>query len=292
MRLVGMRFGKVFATATGSSTLQDITGPWPVSANLAVQPRRFVSRVAIDPTDSNVAYVAFATYCGAVSTCGQVYKTTNLVTALTGWSTPSWTKASAGLPDIPVSAFVVDPRNPQTLFAGTDIGVYASSDGGASWAPFGSGLPRVSVFDLALHAPSGTLRAATHGRGIWEIAVGDATPVFSGLASPNIGLGSTPTLLYGIPEGGIPRGHRAAWRSLSGRRRSLSGPWIRPPVSSPLPSTPARSARAATRSATAMRVGGGFNPPRGAAPSPWARRSSHATSIDGARSPSIPTTRR
>ena len=202
VRLVGMRFGKVFGTATGAGILADITGPWPVSANLAAQPRRFVSRVAIDPTDSNVAYVAFATYCGAVSTCGQVYKTTNLVIALLASSLPSWTKSSAGLPDIPVSAFVVDPRNPQSLFAGTDIGVYASSDGGASWAPFGSGLPRVSVFDMALHAPSGTLRVATHGRGIWEIAVGDATPVMSGLASPSIGLGSTPTLLYGYLKAG------------------------------------------------------------------------------------------
>ncbi len=57
------------------------------------------------------------------------------------------------------------------LFAGTDFGVYRSMDGGASWSRFGTGLPFVAVRDLYV-APDGTfVRAATFGRGVWEIGL-------------------------------------------------------------------------------------------------------------------------
>jgi hypothetical protein len=202
----------VYATHNGSSALVNVTGLWPASATLASQPRRFVSRVVVDPTSTDVAYVTFATYCTAgglpAAGCAQVYKTSNLTTALAAAALPTWTPANSGIPDVPVSAFVVDPRDPNQLFAGTDIGVYRSGDGGLTWLPYGTGFPRVAVFDMALHAPTGTLRVATHGRGIWEIAAGNATPALASLASPTIGLGGGPTLLYGFIKAGslVPPG--------------------------------------------------------------------------------------
>jgi subtilisin-like proprotein convertase family protein len=203
VRLVGMRFGSVFATTTGSTTLIDVTGPWPTSAGATSQPRRFVSRAVIDPNNANTAYVTFATYCAGVVNCAQVWKTTNLDGA-----PATWTMASSGIPDIPVSAFVVDPRNSNNLFAGTDIGVFNSTDGGATWNPYGTGFPRVAVFELALHAPTGTLRAVTHGRGLWEIRAGLATPTFSNLSSPIILPGESPTAIGGTIKAGslVPPG--------------------------------------------------------------------------------------
>ncbi len=212
VRLVGMRFGKVFATHNGSSTLVDVTGTWRTGN---IQPRPFVSRVKIDPNDVNTAYVTFAEYCttatpATAGDCAQVWKTTNLVTALAASTLPTWTAANTGLPDIPVSSFAIDPRNSLNLFAGTDIGVYNSTDGGASWAPYGTGLPRVAVFELALQGSTGLLRAATHGRGIWEISAGKPTPAFSNLTSDIIAQGDSPTLLGGkiaagslIPPGSV-----------------------------------------------------------------------------------------
>jgi hypothetical protein len=73
-----------------------------------------------------------------------------------------------------VNAFVIDPNNSSHLFAGTDVGVYESTDGGSTWNPFGTGLPNAAVFDLAIGSPGTSnevLRAATHGRGIWEIPI-------------------------------------------------------------------------------------------------------------------------
>ena len=162
VRIVGTRDGKVYRTMTGANPLTDVTSA-SFPANPGDSTRRFISRVVIDPNDVNTAYVTFAYYAPA----GQsVWKTANLNAA-----TPTWTAAGNGIPSIPVNGFVVDPADSAVLYTGTDIGVYQSTNGGASWSPFSAGLPRVPVFDLALQNANRVLRAATHGRGIYEISV-------------------------------------------------------------------------------------------------------------------------
>src|SRR5262249_16795277 len=109
VRLVGTNVGLVFlSTTSGATTMTNVTG--------AISPLRYIGRVAIDPTNSNVAYVCLN---GFGLTSGQhVWKTTNLLSGA-----PTWSVAGSGIPDVPVNAFVVDPADTQTLYAGTDIGV-------------------------------------------------------------------------------------------------------------------------------------------------------------------------
>jgi hypothetical protein len=95
----------------------------------------------------------------------------------------SWTSIAGNLPDAPVNDLLVDPQNPQTLYAGTDLGVYATRNLGAGWYPFGVGMPIQPVFDLSLHSASRTLVAATHGRSQWKILLWDV-PVATALAPP------------------------------------------------------------------------------------------------------------
>jgi FG-GAP repeat len=153
IRLAGTTVGRIYVSTTaGATTMTDITGAIPA---------RYVGRVAIDPNNSNIAYVALN---GFGLAAGQhVWKTTNLTGA-----SPTWTASGTGIPDVPASAFVVDPANSNTLYAGTDIGVFRSTDGGASWQPFSDNLPRVAVFGMELQLTNRVLRIATHGRGIWE----------------------------------------------------------------------------------------------------------------------------
>ena len=160
VRIVGLNNGKVFATSTGSTTMTDVTGPIPA---------KYVARAVIDPNNQNTAYVTLA---GFGLAAGQhVWKTTNLNAA-----SPTWTAAGNGIPDVPVNAFAVDPNDSSNVFAGTDIGVYNSTDGGANWAPYGSGLPVVAVFDLAIQNANRILRIATHGRGLWETSLSSTPP--------------------------------------------------------------------------------------------------------------------
>ena len=162
IRLVGTTNGTVFlSTTAGATTMTQLSVPWPA---------RYVGRIVIDPTNSNIAYVCLNGF--GLSAGQHVWKTTNLLSP-----TPTWSSAGSGIPDVPVNAFVVDPANTQNLWAGTDIGVFQSTDGGANWQPFSSGLPRVAVFGMEIQPRHRVLRIATHGKGMWEYDLGNKKPV-------------------------------------------------------------------------------------------------------------------
>ena len=178
VRMVSISEGSVFVTTNGSSPMTDISTSLPII---------FAGAVAIDPHDKNIGYV---TYCGFGLAAGtHVWKNANL----SGGAT-NWVASGNGIPDVPVNALVIDPRNSNNLFAGTDIGVYRSTDAGNSWNPFGTGMPRVPVFALDIQDQSRVLRAATHGRGIWEIAIAGsqvaALSIGSMTAAPTTGNGN------------------------------------------------------------------------------------------------------
>jgi hypothetical protein len=63
---------------------------------------------------------------------------------------------------------VIDPLNATHFYVGTDIGVFRTTNAGATWQLFNDGLPNTAVYDLRLQATTRLLRAATHGRGLWE----------------------------------------------------------------------------------------------------------------------------
>lgn len=165
VRLIGLIDGTLFGTNTGANPLTNLG-----AGNAPALPARAVTRVAIDPNNTSVAY---ALYGGWGLAAGQhVWKTTAFGTAAT------WVPSGSGIPDVPVDSIVVDPTNSNNVFVGTDIGVYWSQDAGATWNPLGSGLPRVAVFDLAIQSQNRILRIATHGRGMWELLIpGATTPV-------------------------------------------------------------------------------------------------------------------
>ncbi|MEM7307711.1 MAG: hypothetical protein AAF682_13615 [Planctomycetota bacterium] len=72
-----------------------------------------------------------------------------------------------------VLSFANTPFDPMTLYAGTDIGVFRSLDGGQSWHPFIEDFPVAPVSELVFvpnDAQGATHRliAATNGRGLWS----------------------------------------------------------------------------------------------------------------------------
>jgi photosystem II stability/assembly factor-like uncharacterized protein len=90
---------------------------------------------------------------------------------------------TGNLPDIPVNDIIALDN---ALVVGTDIGTFISEDGGQTWQRFGTGLPALSVQKLRYNERTGTLRAITHGRGMYDLTwrvQPDRAPVFLSAAA-------------------------------------------------------------------------------------------------------------
>ncbi|TAH43777.1 MAG: T9SS type A sorting domain-containing protein [Bacteroidetes bacterium] len=134
-----------------------------VSAGL---PNRYPRDIAIDPRDSRIVYVAFSGFGS-----GHLFKSTN--------SGQTWTDISTALPDIPFHCIMHDLMHPDTIYAGSDLGVFVSADAGLNWDAMNLGLPdAVMVFDLAYSYADQTILAFTHGNGVYK---NDATGLSVGI---------------------------------------------------------------------------------------------------------------
>ncbi len=129
-----------------------------------------IQRVILDPVSENTFYLTRASYAG-----GQVIKTTDFGTT---WSNVSGSGGTA-LPAVPVNDLFIDPANTAHLYAGSDVGVYWSSNGGINWTRLGNNMPIVPVQDFSFFSNGGArfLRAATHGRGVYELQIDTPLPV-------------------------------------------------------------------------------------------------------------------
>ena len=56
-----------------------------------------------------------------------------------------WTDISGDLPDTPVSALALDHNNPNTIYVGTDVGVFATNDLGTTWLAYDNGIPNSPI---------------------------------------------------------------------------------------------------------------------------------------------------
>ena len=144
--------GRFWLTANGGATFQlkvltVLAAPWP-------------------GFNSSVAYASNNTmYVGNEAPIGTALR---VIKSSDGGTT--WAPATTGLPAVPVTKLLVSPRDAtgRTVYAATWIGVYETTNAGASWHLFGSGLPIVNVSDLYMPTDGSYLRVSTFGRGVWE----------------------------------------------------------------------------------------------------------------------------
>ena len=129
---------------------------WVASAPL---PARFVTSIGVHPAISLRGFVGLSGFG-----TGHVYRTDD--------AGATWVDISTNLPDIPVNAVLVDAASPDTIYVGTDIGVFVLGADG-SWAPLDQGLPNAIVLGLSQNPATGLLVAATHGRGAFGLLLGE-----------------------------------------------------------------------------------------------------------------------
>ncbi|WP_082026778.1 T9SS type A sorting domain-containing protein [Flammeovirga sp. OC4] len=128
---------------------------------------RKVSAVAMDPSDDNTWYVGAGNFCRGQQ---QLWSTVISPTAANPrgreniydnikyqgkiWKTTdagnSWTELTQGIDEkAQFSRIIVHPTNSNMIFAGSQYGLFKSSDGGASWTNIGEGkLDNNTVMDM------------------------------------------------------------------------------------------------------------------------------------------------
>jgi len=144
---VGHENGAVFVS-------RDANGTAPTWLPCPLSPARYCTSVAPHPTDPATAY---ATFGGFVN--NNVWVTTDFG--------HTWNALGKQLPAAPVRTLAIHPAKAGFLYVGTDVGVFASEDGGATWTPTNQGPANVSVEHLFWSGK--VLYAATHGRGMYRI---------------------------------------------------------------------------------------------------------------------------
>jgi photosystem II stability/assembly factor-like uncharacterized protein len=141
--------GGVFRSSDGGATWQSVGTKLPL-ADAAV------TNLAISPTDPKRVWVTFGGYKPKV----RVFETRD--------GGVNWTDLSAGLPaEYAVNAVAAEAGPNNSVYVGTDNGVYYRDDRLNSWVPFKDGLPEVVVAMLLVDKPRNRLFAATFGRGVW-----------------------------------------------------------------------------------------------------------------------------
>ena len=93
--------------------------------------------------------------------------------------TATWTDIDNGtgpLGDLPVTGIARDDST-GTLYVGTDFSVLTDSPAAngsfdGNWQPAADGMPQVEIAGVNIDPNTGTLYAATHGRGIWSLDIG------------------------------------------------------------------------------------------------------------------------
>ena len=192
--------------STTAANLANSSTPWPdlalspVTNDMAdsqvFNPAGFdISSVLLDlhdPTGATI-YATVMGFSGNGLNAPHVYRSTD--------AGAHWTNVTANLPNAPANSVAVDPNDASTVYVALDTGVYATSQITTCatqncWSVLGVGLPNAPVVQLAAASalPAGgssvgILRAATYGRGIWQI------PLLSATAPSSAQIAMTPASL-------------------------------------------------------------------------------------------------
>ncbi|MEP6922084.1 MAG: Ig-like domain-containing protein [bacterium] len=171
---VGHNNGSIYYTTNGT----DPTPTWTQANSGSPLPGTICTRIAIDPTNSSRVYATF----GQFTSSGKVWRTNN--------NGVSWTNLTSNLPLAPVRTITVWEQDPNFLYVGTEVGVFASANGGLSWSPTNDGPTNCSVNELFWMG--NTLVAATHGRGMFSIGISTGQLPTVNITSPASGASFDP----------------------------------------------------------------------------------------------------
>lgn len=145
---VGHNNGDVYRTTNGTNAAPTWT---KMDDNATALPGRKVLRITLDPANANRVFVCFAGY-----------NTDNLWESTNGGA--SWA-SKPGMPAAPIKDVEIHPSRGAYLYAGSEVGLLVSENGGTSWSS--SATPAYASIDEMMWS-GGELYLITHARGMFR----------------------------------------------------------------------------------------------------------------------------
>ncbi|HWI93040.1 MAG TPA: hypothetical protein VNT20_17305 [Flavisolibacter sp.] len=155
--------GHIYRTDDGAAT-----STWTDKTLAPLPSARPVMDISVDNGNENRVIVCY----GGTNTSGTAAQSVFISTN----GGDAWTDISNGLPNVGANAVVFDPNAANTIYIGTDVGIFRTTDLGVSWTAFDNGIPNVVITDLQVDAARNLLFAATFGRGMFKL---DITPALT-----------------------------------------------------------------------------------------------------------------
>ena len=125
-----------------------------------------ISGIGTHPINKNKAYALFSIADGpkilATDDLGETW------TDLSGFGR-NQSESNNGFPDVATFSLLVMPFDTNQIWVGTEVGLFESLDGGATWNYADNGLPPVHIYEMKIVNDEVVL--ATHGRGIWTVSL-------------------------------------------------------------------------------------------------------------------------
>jgi photosystem II stability/assembly factor-like uncharacterized protein len=161
----GNRGGEIHLTTNAGGVWNDLDP----SRTLPARP---VNGIAFDPTNAETLYIALSSFNDATfERPGHVFKTENALDPI-----PTWKNVSPPI-DVPFNVIAIDPRDALLVYAGSDTGLWRSSDGAATWVRMGpeTGLPNVAIHDIQINPATDRTVVFTYGRGAFVLTTQELT---------------------------------------------------------------------------------------------------------------------
>ncbi|MGI9625375.1 MAG: VPS10 domain-containing protein [Longimicrobiales bacterium] len=154
--------GNLQITRNGGATWTNV-----IDRLQGLPPASWVTRVEASRVEGGRAYVTFDRHRDD-DMSPYVYRTDDYG--------ESWENITGNLPSVGYIHVVrEDPKNPDLIYVGTELGIHASWTRGGTWHDIRLGLPPVAVRDIFIHPRDNDVIIGTHGRSVFILD--DATPL-------------------------------------------------------------------------------------------------------------------